>query len=74
MQEWATDIAEDAEGPAHLRADARAGTLYRSVLTVLMDYAYGRPNLRDLPEPETSITLELNILKPPGVMRTHSTG
>ena len=26
------------------------------------------------PEPETPITIELNIPKPPGVMRTHSTG
>ena len=34
-----------------------------------MAYVYGRPNLRDVPEPETPITIELNIPKPPGVMR-----
>ena len=39
-----------------------------------MAYAYGRPNLRDVPESETPITIELNIPKPPGVMRTESTG
>jgi hypothetical protein len=39
-----------------------------------MTYAYGRPNLRDVPEPETPITIELNIPKPPGVMRRDSTG
>ena len=39
---------------------------------VLMTYAYGRPNLWDVPEPETPITIELNIPKPPGVMRTDS--
>ena len=31
-----------------------------------MAYAYGRPNLRDLPEPETPITIELNIPKATG--------
>ena len=31
-----------------------------------MAYAYGRPNLRDVPEPETLITIMLNIPKPPG--------
>ena len=40
-----------------------------------MTYAYGRPNLRDVLEPsETPITIELNIPKPPGVMRADSTG
>ena len=56
-----------------LLADARAGKLHPSVLTVLMTCAYGRPNLRDVPEPETPITIELNIPKPPGVMHTDST-
>ena len=42
--------------------------------TVLMTYGYGRPNLRDMAEPETPITIELNIPKPPGVMRRDSTG
>ena len=59
---------------ARLLADARAGKLHPSVLTVLMTYAYGRPNLRDVPEPETPITIELNIPKPPGVMHADSTG
>jgi hypothetical protein len=39
-----------------------------------MTYAYGRPNLRDVPEPETPITIELNIPNPRGVMRADSTG
>ena len=43
-------------------------------MTALMACAYGRPNPRDVPEPETPITIELNIPKPPGVMRTESTG
>ena len=46
-----------------------AGRLHPSLLTALMAYVYGRPNLRDVPEPETPITIELNIPKPPGVMR-----
>ena len=49
---------------ARLLADAQTGKLHPSVLTVLMTYAYGRPNLRDVPEPETPITIELNIPKP----------
>ena len=44
------------------------------MLTVLMTSAYGRPNFRDVPEPETPLTIELNIPKPPGVMRADSTG
>ena len=59
---------------ALLLADARAGRLHPSLLTALMAYAYGRPNLRDVPEPETPITIELNIPKPPGVMHADSTG
>jgi len=74
VREWTTGIVEDPEVQARLLADARAGKLHPSVLTVLMTYAYGRPNLRDVPEPETPITIELNIPKPPGVMRTDSTG
>ena len=74
MQEWATGIVEDPQVQAQLLADARAGKLHPSVLTVLMTYAHGRPNLRDVPEPETSITIELNIPKPPGVIHTDSTG
>ena len=64
---------EDPQVQARLLADARAGKLHPSVLTVLMAYAYGRPNLRDVTEPETPITIELNIPKPRGVMRTDST-
>ena len=55
-------------------ARPRPGKLHPSVLTVLMTYAYGRPNFRDVPEPETPLTIELNIPKPPGVMRADSTG
>ena len=51
-----------------------AGVVHLTGLTALMAYAYGRPNLRDVPEPETPITIELNIPKPPGVMRADSTG
>ena len=72
--EWATGIVEDPEVQARLLADARAGKLHPSVLTGLMTYAYGRPNPRDVPEPDTPITIELNIPKPPGVMHTDSTG
>ena len=73
VREWATRILEDPQVQARLLTDARAGKLHPSILTVLMTYAYGRPNLRDVPEPETPITIELNIPKPPGVMRTDST-
>ena len=57
MGEWATGIVEDPEAQARLLADARAGKLHPSVLTVLMTYAYGRPNPRDVPEPDTPITI-----------------
>ena len=74
MREWATGIVEDSKVQARLLTDARTGKLHPSVLTVLMTYAYGRPNPRDVPEPETPITIELNIPKPPGVSSTNSTG
>ena len=74
VRDWATAIVEDPKVQARLLADARTGKLHPSILTVLMTYVYGRPNLRDVPEPETSITIELNIPKPPGVRRTDSTG
>ena len=74
VREWATRIVEDPKVQARLLADARTGKLHPSVLTVLMTYAYGRPNPRDVPEPETPITIELNIPKPPGVSSTDSTG
>ena len=74
VADWTAAIVEDPQVQARLLADARAGKLHPSVLTVLMTYAYGRPNLRDVPEPETPTTIELNIPKPPGVMRTDSTG
>ena len=60
VREWATSIVEDPQVQARLLADARAGKLHPSVLTVLMTYAYGRPNLRDVAEPDTPITIELN--------------
>ena len=74
VREWATGIVEDPQVQARLLADARAGKLHPSLLTALMTYAYGRPNLREVPEPETPITIELNIPKPPGVIRAESTG
>ena len=74
VREWATGIVEDPQVQARLLADARAARLHPSVLTALMAYAYGRPNLRDVPEPETPLTIELNIPKPPGVRRADSTG
>ena len=73
MREWATRIVEDPKVQARLLADARAGRLHPSLLTALMAYAYGRPNPRDVPEPETPLTTELNIPKPPGVSSTEST-
>ncbi len=72
--EWAIAIVEDPQVQARLLADARAGRLHPSVLTVLMTYAYGRPNLRDVPEQKEPISIELNIPKSPGVMHTDSTG
>ena len=51
----------------------RAGKLYPSVLTVLIAYAYGCPNPRDVPESEPPITIKLNMPKPPGVIRRDST-
>ena len=75
VREWARTIIEDPKVQARLLADARTEKLHPSVLTVLMTYAYGRPNLRDVLEPsETPITIELNIPKPPGVRHTDSTG
>jgi len=74
IREWPTNIVEDSQVQARLLADARAGRLHPSVLTVLITYAYGRPNLRDVPEPETPITIELNIPRPPGMRRRDSTG
>ena len=53
VREWATGILEDPKVQARLLADARAEKLHPSVLTVLMTYAYGRPNLRNVLEPET---------------------
>ena len=53
---------------------AGAGRLHPSLLAPLMAYAYERPHLRDVPEPETPLAIELNIPKTPGVMRTDSTG
>ena len=61
VREWATDIVEDPQVQARLLAGTGAGKLHPSVVTVLMTYAYGRPNPRDVPEPETPITIELNI-------------
>ena len=52
VREWATRIVEDPKVQARLLADARTGKLHPSVLTVLMTYAYGRPNFRDVPEPD----------------------
>ncbi len=74
VREWATRIVEDPKVQTRLLADARAGKLHPSVLTVLMAYAYGRPNPRDVPEPDTTITIELNTPKTPGVTRTGSMG
>ena len=43
VREWATGIVEDSQVQARMLADARAGTLHPSVLTILMAYAYGKP-------------------------------
>jgi hypothetical protein len=39
VRKWATGIVEDPKVQARLLADARAGKLHSSVLTVLMTYA-----------------------------------
>ncbi len=72
VREWATGIVEDPQVQARLLADARAGRLHPSLLTVLRAYAYGRSNPRDVPESETPITIMLNIRKPRGAMRRDS--
>ena len=43
VQEWATALVEDPQVQDRLLADARAGRLHASVLTVLLAYAYGKP-------------------------------
>ena len=40
--EWATALVEDPQVQTRLLADARAGKLHPSVMTVLLAYAYGK--------------------------------
>jgi len=56
VRDWATGIVEDPEVQARLLADARAGTLHPSVLTLLLAYAYGKPRETTTAEPMISMS------------------
>ena len=56
VREWATGIVKDPQVQARLLADARAGRLHPSVLTVLMTYAYGKPRDTTTSEPMIPIS------------------
>ena len=55
VRDWATGIVEDPTVQARLLADARAGKLHPSVLTVLLAYAYGKPRETANAEPMISM-------------------
>ena len=55
IREWATALVEDPQVQTRLLADARAGKLHPSVMTVLLAYAYGKPRKASSPEPVISM-------------------
>ena len=55
VRDWATGIVEDPTVQARLLADARAGKLHPSVLTVLLAYAYGKTRETANAEPMISM-------------------
>ena len=55
VRDWATGIVEDPKVQARLLADARAGKLHPSVLTVLLAYAYGKSRETANAEPMISM-------------------
>ena len=55
IREWATALVEDPQVQTRLLADARAGKLHPSVLTVLLAYAYGKPRETANAEPMISM-------------------
>ena len=56
IREWATALVEDPQVQTRLLADARAGTLHPSVMTVLLVYAYGKPCEAESREPVISMS------------------
>ena len=56
IREWATALVEDPQVQTGLLADARAGTLHPSVMTVLLAYAYGKPCEAESSEPVISMS------------------
>ena len=55
IREWATALVEDPQVQTRLLADARAGKLHPSVMTVLLAYAYGKPSEATSSEPVISL-------------------
>ena len=55
IREWATALVEDPQVQTRLLADARAGKLHPSVMTVLLAYAYGKPSEAASSEPVMSM-------------------
>ena len=55
IREWATALVEDPQVQTRLLADARAGKLHPSVMTVLLAYAYGKPSEATNPAPVISM-------------------
>ena len=55
IREWATALVEDPQVQTRLLADARAGKLHPSVMTVLLAYAYGKPSEAASSEPVISM-------------------
>ena len=55
IREWATALVEDPQVQTRLLANARAGTLHPSVMTVLLAYAYGKPCEAESSEPVISM-------------------
>jgi len=56
VREWATELVEDPQVQARFLADARAGKLHPSVMTVLLAYAYGKPRETTSTEPMISMS------------------
>ena len=56
VAEWTAAILEDPQVQARFLADARAGKLHPSVMTVLLAYAYGKPRETISTEPMVSMS------------------
>ncbi len=53
---WATAVIEDPQVRARLLADARAGSLHPSVVSLLLRYAFGEPTQTTTAEPLVTIS------------------